>query len=524
MGEVPRRTFLMGAGATVAAVSTGQGASVLTPVGANAAERVSPSQCPIDTIVIVTMENRSFDHMLGRLPGVNGLRRGMFNLDEDGERVYVHRQKDMLCTVGDLNHSRAASVNQWDGGHNGRFVVDTGTQAMGYMSEREIPWMHAMARNYTVFDRWHCSLLGPTWPNRSYIHAGTSGGRVSNAFDEGQLGMHERTLWNQLYDKGVSWGHYFTDVPFAGLYVNLLLANMSLFQPVGKFYEDAAAGNLPQVAMVEPGYLIGTDDHPPVSVQPGQRFMADVVAACMHSPQWDRMAGIVTYDEHGGFFDHVAPPVLPDDHPELGRPAGFRVPTMLISPWARRGAVAGRVHDHTSIGKFVQWRFGLPPLTTRQEAANNILYAFDFSEMRTDLPAAVTPPIDDELTRMCLMGRFLGPYDAINLPGGEGKESRRLWEDANLTLVSRLASTLQSPPAQAIAVAQPEKLQIVSAQPELEYAISQGLIPKEVDLRPQPGRPTPNPFLDRSTVAGPPAWKRKVRTATRRRKRRRRRH
>src|SRR4029077_10014121 len=100
---------------------------------------------------------------------------------------------------------------------------------------------------------------------------------------------------------------------------------------------------------------------------------------------------IITYDEHGGFHDHVAPPQLPDDFPELGQPAGCRVPPLLASPWARRGFVGPAVHDHTSATQFIQWRLGLPPLSKRNAAANDFLYAFDFSAPRTDLPALPTP-------------------------------------------------------------------------------------------------------------------------------------
>lgn len=505
MDRISRRDFVIGAGTTTAvALAAGGLVKTLGGQGARRASRVSlrpaiqPSECPVDTIVVVMMENRSFDHIFGRVPGVRGLNRFMFNPDADGNPVYVHRQRDFVCTWADLNHSRENSLDQWDHGKMDNFVRNTGTQSMGYMGQNEAPWMYAAAGAYTVFDRWHSSILGPTFPNRRYTHAGTSNGAVDNSFsDPGKLGFVQRTIWDQLNDKQIPWRQYFTDLPFGALYLGVALPHLSNFQPVQTFYSDAAAGKLPPVSFVEPGLITGGDMHPPASIQPGQRFLSDVVAACMHSPQWPRTAIVVTFDEHGGLFDHMPPPNLPDDIPALGQPVGVRVPAMLISPWAPAAKVAPRVHDHTSVLKFIQWRFGLPPLTTRNATAQNLEYAFDWSKMRTDLPNLPVPEVNDQLSLMCFATHLLDDK-TWSLPGGEGPESLHAF---NPTTTTSTATATGAPPA---LVAPPS-----SPQPELDAAVAAGAIPKALDLRPKPnGSKTPEPFLDRRSLAGPPAWKR----------------
>lgn len=522
MDRISRRDFIAGAGTAVGVAAAAGGlAGVLAQRGAGFATRprrrtaITPSSCPVDTIVCVMMENRSFDHMFGRVPGVRGLKRSMSNPDANGNPVYVHNDREFVCTFGDLNHSRESSLAQWHNGKMDGFAKDTGTQTMGYLDATDAPWMYAAATNYTVFDRWHSSILGPTFPNREYFHAGTSNGRVANGFSPGQLGFVERTVWDQLDGAGVPWKQYFTDVPFGALYLGVTLKHLDRFQPVANFYGDAAAGKLAPVSVVEPGLLTGGDMHPPASIQPGQRFLADVVAACMHSPQWPRIAIIVKFDEHGGFFDHMPPPTLPDDLPALGAPAGVRVPAMLISPWAPAQQVAPRVHDHTSATKFIQWRFGLPSLTKRNAAAENLEYAFDWTKMRTDVPNLPVPEVNNNLSLTCFATHLLDDK-TWNLPGGEGPEPQSLWGNANAApnAAPATASALAAPrlPSTAAAAAVQTQTQTVtqpatSPQPELDQALNAGALPSQLDLRPKPGRPTPDPFLNRQSIAGKPAWK-----------------
>lgn len=472
---------------------------------------------------MLCMENRSFDHMLGRLPGANGLNRDVYNEREDGTRVYVHRNRDFVCTLGDLGHGHDDSLQQFADGDNDGFVLNSGSQSMGYFAEADLPFMYRLAGEFTTFDNWFCGLLGPTWPNREYLLAGTSAGRTSNDFSKGQLGLRERTIFHQMIDAGLDFGVYFTDLPFSALYLDLVFRYGNRFRPMARFYEDALMGKLPPLTFLEPGYFVGTDDHPPVSVQPGQRFIADVVAAVMNSPLWPKTALLITYDEHGGFHDHVAPPVVTDDYITQ---AGFRVPTMLVSPWARRNFVAHGQHTHAALPAFLSWRFGLPQLSARTATENDLLYAFDFANPRTDIPTFETPPLDPAVASLCWIGRTaVAEAKDFDMPGGEGPEGDLVWAEGDLSEAGRAAhslrqdATAQTPAAIADArdtgaAASTLAAADIVGQPEMAEAVTAGAIPNELDMRPKPERPTPNPFLDRRWLPERPPWDPKVITAT----------
>ncbi|MCC7077945.1 MAG: alkaline phosphatase family protein [Acidimicrobiia bacterium] len=513
------RRKLLRAGAALGTVAAGaavfdwsQGPAALGVREVPQPRLIDPADCPIDHIVVLMMENRSYDHVLGRLPGTHGLTRDMSCGDDDGIPIHVHRVKDMTCTVGDLPHGFEDGMLCYNEGRNDGFVRSNGTQSMGYMSPLEVPWMYSLALEYTVFDHWHCSLLAGTWPNRRYLCAGTTGGSRTDDFAPGKFGYWERTVFHQLAAAGISWGVYYTDVPFPALYPDLLLRHARNFKPVRELYRDLAAGRLPQVVMIEPGYLVGTDDHPPRNTQPAQRFMHDVVEAVRLSPLWPRTALVITYDEWGGFFDHVPPPELADDHPDLGRPVGFRVPALMVSPWAHRGAVSHRVKDHTSWLKFVQWRFGLPALTTRNETADNLLEALDFSSpMRTDLAPLPTPRVDKSLSALCELAQYLRPEDdyEFDLPGGEGPESEAAWNLGSVRgEVFEIAHAMgRAPGAPDMAVIEAAaRNEQVSGPQFLAKSVSAGVIPAELDLRGAENGATPSPYLAEGDVPASPAW------------------
>lgn len=497
------------------------GASVAGRFGvAGAADPLpDPSTCPIEHVIVLCMENRSFDHMLGRLPGANGLDRDLYNEREDGTRVYVHRNRDFTCTLGDLGHGHDDSLQQFADGANSGFVANSGSQAMGYFAEADLPYMYRLAREFTTFDNWFCGILGPTWPNREYLLAGTSAGRTANEFSKGTLGLREKTIFHQMIEAGGDFGIYYTDLPFSALYLDLVFRYGNRFRPMRRFYEDALAGTLPPLTFLEPGYFVGTDDHPPVSVQPGQRFIADVVAAVMSSPLWPKTALLITYDEHGGFYDHVAPPTVTDD---FITQAGFRVPTVLVSPWARRSFVAHGQHTHASLPAFLAWRFGLQPLSARAASENDILYAFDFANPRTDLPTLETPPFDQGMVSLCWLGRMaVAEASEFDMPGGEGPEGDAVWAEGDLSAAGRAAHDLrrggpaETPAQTAIASGQASAAIAISGQPEMAEAVTAGAIPVELDMRPKPDQATPNPFLDREMLPRRPAWDPEVVTATR---------
>jgi phospholipase C len=194
--------------------------------------------------------------------------------------------------------------------------------------------------------------------------------------------------------------YYFTDVPYTALWGTRYLGISKL---IGNFYAAAAAGTLPPVSFVEPGFFgealpgLSQDEHPLADIRLGQHFLDTVYNAVVSSPNWERTVLVITYDEWGGFFDHVVPPAGPDPNPDLGAGLrGFRVPCLVISPRSPRATVAHGLYDHTSILKMIEWRFGLPPLTVRDAAANNLAEVLDFdsppklSAPRYNVPLPIT--------------------------------------------------------------------------------------------------------------------------------------
>jgi phospholipase C len=192
---------------------------------------------------------------------------------------------------------------------------------------------------------------------------------------------------------------------------------------VGEYFQDCAAGTLPHVTFVDPGFTthLRTDDHPFADIRAGQRFVSDVVRAFVTSPHWERGAFFITYDEWGGFFDHVQPPLLPDSRASTNdlenfSQAGFRVPTLMLSPYAPTGFVDYRTYDHTSILRFLEWRFlGAPAegpdghgwwLTKRDRYANNIGRAL----------RAESPDVEVDLQPIAHAATSAACPDDVNLP------------------------------------------------------------------------------------------------------------
>jgi phospholipase C len=251
-----------------------------------------------------------------------------------------------------------------------------------------MPFTTQLAREFTVFDRWHSSVLAATYPNRAYLHSGQSGTYMGNTLPFATGGYDWETVWDRLMAAGVSTGYYYTDLPTLALWGGRL---GNITRPIDEYFAQAQAGTLPKVVFVDPAFLTGnrTDDHPHADIRAGQRFLRDVFAAFARSKHWRRGAFVLIYDEWGGFYDHVKPPVLPDnrastvDLENFGQ-AGFRVPAVLASPYARRGYADHTLYDHTSVLRFLEWRFlGAPArgpgkpgqnwfLTERDRNANNL--------------------------------------------------------------------------------------------------------------------------------------------------------
>lgn len=376
-------------------------------------------EAPIDTVVVLMMENRSFDHYFGWLAddetfmedgrsrygsdfSVAGRQRQTFPDPAGGEAETVHwltvsDQSDPWrgCGFEDPGHGWDQGRAQRDGG----FLAEgSGNDAfaLGYYLGDDLPFHSRLAKRFTSFDQWHCSLLAPTFPNREYLHSAQSGGGKANDLPSEEGGFQWTTIWDRLQAAGVPARYYYIDLPTVLLWGERLAPFVSR---VDDFFTDAAAGTLPNVVFLDPAFVGDgrTDDHPHADIRAGQRFLRDVFQAFVESPHWERGAFILTYDEWGGFFDHVAPPEFPDDRAsgndqENFGQAGFRVPSAIASPYARPGYVDHTVMEHTSVLRFLEWRFlGAPAtgsgrdtdtwfLTTRDRNAHNLGAALGLEE------------------------------------------------------------------------------------------------------------------------------------------------
>jgi len=470
-------------------------------------------------IIIVMQENHSFDNYFGVLPYargtpyhrgtggcpandhtcVDGLRcrrdaAGNYtcansNVDDDGSKVFAFHDP-RYCVGPDLQHS-------WPGSHqeanfknpagtlafspnNGFVLVNDATEqtdqgesptdddTMGFYNEDDLPFYYALAESFAIDDRYFCSVIGPTFPNRSYEMAATSFGHLTTNEILPPPGGYKpitRTIFDLLDQHGVSWVNYFSDLPTSGTFRQVASSHV---QPVSAFATAAATGTLPAVSFIDPsffkdqtinGMVYETDEHPPNDIRAGQYFVSQIVNAVGNSPSWSDSIVFITYDEHGGFYDHVAPAAArqggalnPDginpgqcadasnppasEQPGGGQqctvsqsdaaticpgfsatgpyPAsctnfnqlGFRVPFIAVSPFAKPRYVSHTVGDHTSLLALIEKRFfslsgqggTRPHLTARDQYAATLEDMFDFDRapsMNASVPTAPTPAPSD---------------------------------------------------------------------------------------------------------------------------------
>jgi phospholipase C len=258
------------------------------------------------------------------------------------------------------------------------------------MTRNELPITWALADAYATADRWFCSVMGPTFPNRYYWHTGTSGGLMSNIFPP-KGGFPWPSIYNRLRDKGIDWAYYYSGLAFVPVIVNFEESEvMAHTHSFSDFLADAEAGVLPPVVYIDPFFGVN-DDHPSVHPINGQELIAAVYTALARSPQWNKCMLVVTYDENGGFFDHVPPPKTVDDRAAEGfDQMGFRVPTLVAGPYVKEGYVSSVVYDHTSALRHLEVTFGLEPLNQRTMAANDLSDFIDKDRMTRGDPR---PPI-----------------------------------------------------------------------------------------------------------------------------------
>jgi phospholipase C len=394
---------------------------------------------PFDHIVVVMMENHSFDNLLGALsrhgvPKADGLSFSAAGVAanwnpgtaDTGARVYSFPFANTV-QGGGVAQDWNATHQQVDGGRMDGFVRSTDSaQPMGYYTPAVLPFAYSLAKSFTVANRWFCSAPCQTYPNRRFLMAGTAYGNIST--DTSSLSdpaPPNGTIFDRMHAYGVSWRNYFTDLPQTGIIPTVIEKYPTNIVPIAAFFADCALGTLPSVSFVDPEFgaagelgsaltsaqlpvldevgadvsALGGDQEDPQDMYYGEEWAFNILQAVTRSPAWPRTLLIYTYDEHGGYYDHVPPPaaIAPDSiPPELTAgdvPGGYnvygpRVPAIVASPYSKPGAVTNVVHDHTSVLATIEAKWNLPALTYRDANAATVM---DFLNLSSP-PALLEPP------------------------------------------------------------------------------------------------------------------------------------
>jgi phospholipase C len=370
----------------------------------------TPSMPQIKHVVVLMMENHSFDNILGMVPfqtpgraGVDGLttKRGRIANSNPGPRgrVLAQRASSPCQLAGEPTQTWNASHVSYARGHNNGFVIASGPSAMWFWDKRDLPFTYSLARQFPIGQRYFSSTLCQTYPNRRFLFSGTASGLISTDLAKtNQIHAANGTIWDRLDAHHIDYAVYYQNLPSWAIIPGLVTAARGQRQhKFDQFFPDAAAGRLPAFTFLDPNYST-TSEEDPQDVQVGEQFLARVVRALTRAPTWKNTALFITYDEHGGYYDHVPPPpaIKPDNIAPILGPGdirgsydryGFRVPLIVVSPWARPGYVSNVVQDHTSITAFIERKWNLPAMTFRDANAQPMTDYFDFSR-----PAFAKPP------------------------------------------------------------------------------------------------------------------------------------
>jgi len=436
----------LGAAATVGSLwgSAGQGAFAATVQRPGSLPRPSSlpgavdHNLPFDHVVVVMMENHSFDNYLGALSRSGKQQAQGLTFDKSGVALNSNPGPEgavpsfpfsSTAQGADVTQTWNATHEQIDGGKMDGFVTSNGNtdQSMGYWGPEVLPFAYSFADTFTVGDRWFSSAPCQTYPNRRFLMAGTAYGDIIT--DSSTLTLTpppNGTIFDRMSSYGVSWKNYFTDLPQTAIIPSILKSHPENISPIAQFFADCTAGSLPAVSFVDPEFGVlsdigaplvgvvginevgvefseaGGDEEPPQDLTYGENWAYQVVNAVLHSPNWPRTLLIYTFDEHGGYYDHVPPPVAiaPDDiHPDLTSsdvPGGYdlygpRVPAIVASPYSKVTGITNVVHDHTSVLATIEAKWNLPALTYRDANASTVL---DFLDPGN--PAFLDPPPIDK--------------------------------------------------------------------------------------------------------------------------------
>jgi phospholipase C len=389
---------------------------------------------PIEHVVVLMLENNSFDRMLGCMtaayPGLEGVnpdmtRRPMNPDFPDANHLFPQLKDAAYSISADPGHELDDVLRQLHNGGTG-FVADFAQHApkapnadkyeiMAYFTLGALPALHTLAENFLVCDHWFSSVPGPTWPNRFFVHSGTSLGHVDmpNGFFHPAIHLYDQaTVYQRLGEARKSWRIYYGDVPQTLVMVEQL-KYAAHYKHLDTFVDDTsgAASDYPNYVFIEPYYFGAKqcDQHPPTDVRHGEALIAQVYNAIRGNEDlWRSTLFVLLYDEHGGFYDHVAPPdaVPPDQHTkQFGFDRlGVRVPAILVSPWVDQGILQTEF-DHTSLLQYVTQKWGLGPLGDRTAKANSfgdalLMRTTARQDCPTNLPGSSTGvpnPLDVQL-------------------------------------------------------------------------------------------------------------------------------
>ena len=394
MAAFSRRRFLYGSAAT----ATLAGLSGSGPTSGSLLRALSskpglprPGKSGIEHIVVAMMENRSFDHLLGWVPGADGRQDGLVYTDATGAafETYPLAPDFQGCGHPDPDHSYEGGRVEYDGGLCDGWLRagSNDVYSIGYYTQPDLPFLGRAALDWTLCSRYFAPIMAPTYPNRIYQHSA-----VTDRLDDSLTLSTLPTIWDRLAEKGLSSRYYFSDIPFIALWG---AKYAPITRPYAEFLADCASGNLPAVSFVDPPFAgeeqgTSSDDHPHGDVRAGESWLAQTYAAVTAGRDWDSTVLVINFDEWGGFFEHVAPEEAPDVDPAFAL-RGFRVPCLIVSPFSAAG-IAGGTYDHTSVLKMIEWRWSLSPLSVRDEAANNLAETLDFKAKRKHPPVYAVPP------------------------------------------------------------------------------------------------------------------------------------
>ena len=363
----------------------------------------------IEHIVVLMMENHSYDDHFGMLGRADGYKLGANKLPLDanpytkGKFLKAFHMPSTCQLDGKPSQAWDTSHTAYDNGRNDGFVKGSGPVAMGYWDGADIPFYYGLGRTFPVADRYFCSVLAQTYPNRRFFMAGTAAGIIDTTTASLLAPPPPNgTIFDRLDAHGITWRNYYTDLPSVAIIPAVLKTDKGNIAKSTQFLTDAAAGTLPSFSIVDPNFGHQSEEDPQ-DIRQGERFAAAVINAVMQGPAWGKTLLIWTYDEHGGYYDHVAPPaaikpdnIAPKIHvpPESSgrvRPVRVPRPAVIVSPYAKRNYVSHVVHDHTSILKLVETTWNLPAMTYRDANADNLLDSVDFRSSPTFLVPPTLP-------------------------------------------------------------------------------------------------------------------------------------